>query len=176
MIARLAMVAPVTVNCAVANWPPISAPMVVVPGAIPLASPVVEIVAMVGVDETHVTESVTSCVVPSARVAVALNCDPVPCAMVTGFGVIATEVRLCTESTAVWETPPSFTSSVADPAATPATAYPLGFLSSRAAIEPSFGVILHVVVRVIGCLVPSLKVPTAWKRSIDPIPALLIPG
>src|SRR5450631_548106 len=99
--------------------------IVVVPLVMPLAHPAEPteplIVAVDGVVETHVTEEVTSCFVPSASVATASNGIADPCATVAGPGVTAIDVRFCTASTAVWEVEPSCTFTVADPAATPVT-------------------------------------------------------
>src|ERR1700730_9049259 len=44
----------------------------------PVTTPVVETVASAVLDDDHVAELVTSCVVPSDIVAVAVNCDEVP--------------------------------------------------------------------------------------------------
>ena len=64
VIAIVLTVAFVTVNCAIANWPLSDAPIVAVPGAIPVAQPAEPSASlMVAIDEfveIHVTEDETS--------------------------------------------------------------------------------------------------------------------
>jgi hypothetical protein len=132
-----------------------------VPGVPPVTHPddpsESEIVATGGVPETaggeiatHVAEFEMSCVVPSARVAVAINCDAVPCAMLRVLGLTmgvagpaAIDFTAWTLITAFVVIVPNFAVTVADPAATPVTS-PVG---STVAKEPLDGVTLHAVAR-----------------------------
>ncbi len=86
----------VTVNDAVPTSPANSAVIVAVPGAIPLANPLVPAVSLTVAtdsgDEVHDTELVRFCVLPSANVPMALNCTAVCSATVALAGVICTEI------------------------------------------------------------------------------------
>jgi hypothetical protein len=63
-----------TVRVIVAVMPPNVAAIVHVPSATPLARPSVEIVATDGFEDVHVDRDVAFDVVPSAYVAIAVNC------------------------------------------------------------------------------------------------------
>jgi hypothetical protein len=80
-------------------------------------------------------------------------------------GTIAIEVKFSTVRVAVFETVPNCAFTVAVPAATPVTSPVL----STVATEPSLGETLHAAARLMGCFVPSLKVPTAFNRRVEPI-------
>jgi hypothetical protein len=80
------MVAPVTA--------PILAAMLLAPNPTPCANPVAVMVANSGCEVFHCEEAVTSWVVPSLRVAVALNCSVLPSAMVVRAGVTVMTVMV----------------------------------------------------------------------------------
>src|SRR4051812_40818167 len=88
--------AEVTVIVAALEAPLRVAVRVAVPGATPVARPcepaALEIVATAGAELTHVACEVTSSVVPSLYVPIAVNCQLKPCAMVMAWGVTAIEV------------------------------------------------------------------------------------
>ena len=102
MLASLGMIvmevssASVTVNDVVPTRPANKAVMVAVPGAIPLANPLVPAVSLTVAtdsgDEVHDTELVRFSVLPSANVPMALSCAAVCCATVAPFGVTCTEI------------------------------------------------------------------------------------
>jgi len=66
--------------------------IIAVPGVTPVTRPLLPIasltVATVAGDDVHSAEFVRSCVLPSAKVPVALNCVPVSSATVAVAGVI----------------------------------------------------------------------------------------
>jgi hypothetical protein len=78
--------AALTVSVAVELKEPDCAAMVTDPGADPVATPVLLMLAMLESDEPHCAELVTSFVVPSDMCAVALNCCflPTPMEIVAG--------------------------------------------------------------------------------------------
>lgn len=100
---------------------PVTAPrvavMVVLPVATLLARPWPLMVAAAGVDELQMTEVVTSCVLESLKVPVAVNCLVVPTAMLEFAGVTASETRvaLVTVKDAVPFTEPELAVMVAVP-------------------------------------------------------------
>ena len=104
-------VAVLTVICAVPLWPPNVAVTVAVPGALANRRPAIATVATVVSDELHVESRVTSCVVPSFNVAVALNNWFVFAGIVAAIGVtvIAVGTALVTSSVTDWETVPRVT-------------------------------------------------------------------
>ncbi len=65
--------AEVTVSCAVPVTEALEAVIVLLPAASPVATPVLAILPVVGLDEVHVAVAVTSCVVPSLNVTTAWN-------------------------------------------------------------------------------------------------------
>ena len=85
--------AAVTVRLAVPEIVPDMAVIVEVPTATPCASPVVLTVATGLADDFHVAEAVRSCVLPSLRVPVAVNCCERPAAIVAVAGETAIETR-----------------------------------------------------------------------------------
>jgi hypothetical protein len=110
-----------TVNAAAVDvLPPNVAVMLLPPGATPVATPRLDTVAIVVLDDTHETEDVTFCVVPSEYCAVAVNCFVVPAAIVAVGGVTMTLVSVPdpTVSTAVPVTAPLVAVMVTLPGAT----------------------------------------------------------
>jgi hypothetical protein len=92
-------VAPVTVRVAVPVTEPDFALMVEEPTPTPLARPAELMVAMAGADEVHVTE-VRTCVLPSSKLPIAVNCwvvpaaiDAVPTAIEAAAGVTSMEIK-----------------------------------------------------------------------------------
>src|SRR5208337_1111831 len=85
--------AAVTVSCVELFTLPDVAVIVAVPRPVLFASPVLLIVAAVGVSDVHVTVLVRSCVPPSVNVPVAVNCCVVPSASVGAAGVTAIDTR-----------------------------------------------------------------------------------
>ena len=73
---------------------PIAAVMVVVPFSRPEASPTLPIVAAPGFEELHNAEAVTSCVLLSLNVPLAVNCFVVPGAVAALTGVTVNEIRV----------------------------------------------------------------------------------
>jgi hypothetical protein len=85
---------------------PETAEIVVLPPAIPVASPVEEIVATLALLEDQVTLEVRLCVVPSEKVPVAVYCDVAPLAMEVFVGESVSEVRVPDVTvTEVWAVP-----------------------------------------------------------------------
>ena len=76
-----------TVSVAVADNPPDVAVIVALPVPTPLASPVLDTVAMLVDDDVHDAVAVRSCVVPSLYTPVAANACDVPFAMLAVDGV-----------------------------------------------------------------------------------------
>ena len=112
-----------TVSSADPVIPPEFAPMVVVPALLQVASAAMlgalAIVATLAEDELQCAFSVMSCVLPSLKVPVAVNCCLVPAAAVGAAGLIASEtsvpvrtvkvvVPLIPEAVAVTVTDPPF--------------------------------------------------------------------
>src|ERR1700756_4512743 len=96
---------------------PTVAAMVVLPLAIPVASPWTLIVATAGEDEVHTTDAEISCVLLSLKVPVAVNCFVVPIAVLgfAGVTVIETKVTAVTVRDAVPVTEPAVAVTVAVP-------------------------------------------------------------
>lgn len=85
-------VAEVTVSIAVPVTEPDFALIVTVPAAIPVANPV-ESTTAVFVSEDDQAAAVSTCVLPSSKEPLAVNCCLVPFAIVAGEGVTAIEIR-----------------------------------------------------------------------------------
>jgi hypothetical protein len=126
--------------------------IVALPAATVVARPLASIVA-VAVDELdHTTELVKSCVVPSAKVPVALNCSVLPSAT-DGFDG-DTEIELSAAAVAVTEicavTEPNVAVIVAEPAVYP-VASPLALTPTTPGADE-----LHVTLAVRFAVEPSL--------------------
>jgi hypothetical protein len=78
--------------------PPELAVMVAVPLATAVAKPLAEMVAIAALDDVHFAVSVTSCVLPLPRVAVAVNCWVLPGATVGLPGVTAIDTTALLET------------------------------------------------------------------------------
>jgi hypothetical protein len=70
---------------------PLLAETDVVPTTMPVARPEEFIGATLGIDEVHVDDCVTSCVEPSLKVAIAVNCTLYPIVMDRSAGVTVIE-------------------------------------------------------------------------------------
>ena len=121
-----ARVAPVTVRVAVPVTEPDFALIVDEPTPTPLARPAELMVAMDGADETHVTD-VSTCVLPSSKLPIAVNCwavpaaiEVVPTAIDAAAGVTSIEIKFAgtTVRVVVSVRDPRVAVSVALPAAT----------------------------------------------------------
>ena len=112
--------------------------MVADPEATPVASPEELIVATEAFEDVHVTEDVTSPVVPSVYVAVAWNCCVEPAAKLVLAGVTAIDDTVAdaepTVRVAFPLTPLSVAVMVAEPAATP-VASPAELMVATAVLE-----------------------------------------
>jgi hypothetical protein len=99
---------------------PKSALIVLLPVATLVSRPWLLMVAAAGFEEVQTTEAVTSCVLLSLNVPVALNCFVVPTAMVEFAGVTAIEIKVAPEivSDAVPLTDPALAVIVATPVPT----------------------------------------------------------
>jgi hypothetical protein len=86
-------VAEVTVSFVEALALPDAALMVVLPGTSAAANPAALIVATAVAEEVHVTELVTSCMLPSVKVPVAVNCCICPVAIEGFAGMIVSDTR-----------------------------------------------------------------------------------
>lgn len=150
-------------RCAVETVSPVSpltdptdAMMVVVPVARLLANPWLLILTAAGFDEAHSAAAVTSCVLLSLKVPVAVNCLLVPTAMLEFVGVTAIETSVApvTVRLALPVTDPEVAEMVAVPAATP-LAKPDEFTDAVPVAEDD-----HVT-DVSNCVLPSSKLPVA---------------
>jgi len=154
-------VALVTVNVAAPDCPANSAVMVAVPGATPVAKPLVGdallTVAIDAGDEVQLTELVRFCVLLSANVPMALNWVAVCSATLAIAGVTVTELRLddSTTNAAVPLTEPCCAVMIAVPADWPVTWPKLLMLATLVAEE------LQVTTSVTLAVEPSLNVPVA---------------
>ena len=86
--------AAVTVRVAVPVFPPKAAVIVAFPAALPVASPLLTIVAVVVLDELQVTWVVIVWVVPSEYVPLAVNCWVAPAATLAVAGDTAIEFKV----------------------------------------------------------------------------------
>jgi len=130
--------------------------MVVLPAATLLTSPWLLMAAAAGFDEPHNTEAVTSCELPSLKLAVAVNCLVVPTGILELAGVTVMAVTLApvTVSAAVPVTEPEVAVIVAVPVPT-AVAKPEELMVATEEEDED-----HVT-EVNSCVLPSLKLPTA---------------
>lgn len=108
--------APLTVSDVVPLTVPEAAVIVVVPALTPLANPVEFTAATAPELELHVTDG-NGCVLPSSKLPTALNCTPVPSAIVGSDGLIAIEIRCAatTVKTVVSLTEPTVAVMVVEP-------------------------------------------------------------
>lgn len=123
LLGRMAMptrVTLVTVRLVVPVTDPSTALMVVLPAATLLTNPALLMLAAAGLDEPHSTEAVTSCELPSLKLAVAVNCLVVLAGMLELAGVTVTELTVApvTVSAAVPLTEPEAAVIVAVPVPT----------------------------------------------------------
>lgn len=154
-------VAAVTVRVVDPLTPLEAAVIVVVPIALLVASPVVLMVATVVCEELQVTEVVRSCVLPSVKVPVAVNCCLVPSAMEGLAGVTVSDTRAAdvTLSDVDRLTEPEVAVIVVVPtlALVARPWLPAVLLMTATAVFAE----LQVTVVVRSCVLPSVKVPVA---------------
>jgi hypothetical protein len=150
--ARETRTAAPTLSVAQAVTEPEVAVIVAPPTPVPVANPVLAMVAKAVEDELHVTELVRVCVLPSLYVPVAANCWLVPSAIVALEGVSQSEVSTAGVTVNVAEPPivPKVAVIVALPCATLVASPPL----LNVAIDVAEEVQVAVLVRF--CVVPSL--------------------
>lgn len=114
--------APVTTSCPVPICPPNNAVIVALPGATPVASPLVPPIALTVAidagDEVHADDCVRSCELPSPKLPMALNCADVCSATTALAGAIRSETSAddSTTTTVVPLTEPCSAVMVAIPA------------------------------------------------------------
>src|SRR5208283_929153 len=148
--------AAVTVSCVELFTLPDVAVIVAVPRPVLFASPVLLIVAAVGVSDVHVTVLVRSCVPPSVNVPVAVNCCVVPSASVGAAGVTAIDTSAAELTISVVDpvTAPTLAVIVALPCPTP-LAFPC--VPTALLIVATVSVSeLHCTVPVMFCVLPSV--------------------
>jgi hypothetical protein len=157
-------VAVVTVNVVESLNPPKAALIVVVPAAIPVARPALEIVAMPDAVVPHVAEDVRSCVEPSENTPVAVNWSVVDFAIcgVTGEITRSASTALVTVSVVESLSEPSVALIVVVPAATPVATPPAVIVAVAVDDEA------HVTAVVSSCWVPSLNVAVAVSAWVVP--------
>ena len=133
------------------------------PVATLVSRPWLLMVAAAGFEEVQTTEAVTSCVLLSLNVPVALNCFVVPTAMVEFAGVTAIEIKVAPEivSDAVPLTDPALAVIVAIPVPT-LVARPV---ESTVAMEEDEEVQVNDWSH---CVLPSSKFPTAVNCCVVP--------
>ena len=151
---------------------PLTVPDVALTVAVPVPtfcpSPLLLIVAVVGVSEDHVAVLVRSCVLPSVNVPVAVNCCVVPNAIDGVAGVTANDTSAAAVTVSVVDplTPPTlavmFALPTPAPLATPGVGPPVLIVLTPGVSE------LHSTVLVIFCVLPSVYVPVAVKARVVP--------
>jgi len=149
-------VAGVTVSVVELLTDPEVAVMVVFPRPALSAKPeTLSITATSGADELQVTEG-RSCVLPSLKTPVAVNCWPIPKAMLALDGVMTIEVRTA-----------GMIVKVVDPLTPPVVAVMVTVPAARAVSIPPFVIVARVPSEDVQettarfCVLPSLKVPVA---------------
>lgn len=148
----------VTESCDEPVIPDCVAEIVVWPTATPVTTPDVLIVAAAVFDDAQVTEPVRFCVLPSAKVPIAVNCSVNPMPMEPAGALTAIDCRgaeVTASATALETTPLCVALTFVEPART-AVANPLVLIVATAVLDE-----LHATEFVKFCVLPSLKVPVA---------------
>ncbi len=147
----------VTVRVVLPETVPEVAVMVVVPVARAVARPLLSITATIVLDELQLACVVISCVVPSEKVPVAVNCWVAPPSTLGSAGVIAMEDRVAevTVRVVLPETVPEVAVIVVVPAVT-AVARPLLSITATIVLDE-----LQLACVVISCVVPSENLAVA---------------
>jgi hypothetical protein len=142
---------------------PKSALIVLLPVATLVSRPWLLMVAAAGFEEVQTTEAVTSCVLLSLNVPVALNCFVVPTAMVEFAGVTAIEIKVAPEivSDAVPLTDPALAVIVATPVPTLVARPVESTVAMEEDEEDQVNDWSH-------CVLPSSKFPTAVNCCVVP--------
>jgi hypothetical protein len=160
-------VAPVTVSDAVPTSPAKNVVIVALPGMMPVASPLLPTISLTVAidagDDVHSADCVRSCVLPSAKVPMALNCASVCCATLALAGVIWSEASADDSTTTMLAplTEPCCAVMVAAPADCPVT-WPAVFTLATLLADD-----VQVTALVIVCVLPSLNVPVALTPMVD---------
>jgi hypothetical protein len=159
-----ARVAAVTVSVVELLTAPDVAVMVAVPSPALTANPeALSITATSGAEELQFTDG-RSCVLPSLKTPVAVNCWPVPKAMLAFAGVMAIEVRTA-----------GITVRVVDPLTAPEVAVIVTVPAARAASTPESLMLARLPLEELQdtaarfCVLPSLKVPVAVNCWLTPM-------
>jgi hypothetical protein len=157
-------VAAVTVSVVLPEMAPLVALMVVPPAFSADAKPVALIVAVVVLDDAHVTLAVMFCVELSLYVPVAVNCCVLPAATegFTGVTAIDTSVAAVTVSVVLPEMAPLVALMVVPPAFS-ADAKPEPLIVAVTVLDDA-----HVTLAVMFCVELSLYVPVAVNCSVPP--------
>lgn len=150
---------------------PKAAAIVLVPAATLVTSPLLLIVAVAAVEELQSTDSVTSCVLLSLKVPVAVNCLVAPMGIVELAGETESETRAAfvTVTEAVPLTPPEIAVTVTPPAATP-VASPEEFTVSKFCADED-----HVT-EGSSWVLPSSKMPVALNCTAVPVAIVAVAG
>ena len=145
-----------TVSVVVCEIEPYDAPIVVLPGAMLLTTPVLSIVATLMLEELQSTSNVRSCVELSLNVPVAVNCLVAPAGILLFSGAMASEtsVALVTVTDDVPEIAPDVAVTVVGPAATASPSPLLSIVMALVALED------HCT-DVSTCVLPSSNMPVA---------------
>ena len=128
------------------------------PVAAPVARPAALMLTVAGLEEAHVAVCVRSCVLPSVKVPVAVNCRVVPFAIeeLTALTLMDCNVAAVTVRANVFDViPPCVAVILLDPTAAP-VANPLGPIVTVAVFEED-----QVALFVRFWVLPSLNVPVA---------------
>jgi hypothetical protein len=143
---------------------PCAAVIVAVPAATPVAKPVEEIVAVPLALDAHVTDDVTSCVVPSLKVAMAWNCTVAPAASDGFDGVTAIDATVAALTVNVVDavTLPLVAPIVVVPAPTADARPPLVIVATAGTDD------VHVTLEVMLRTEPSSYVPCATNCRVVP--------
>lgn len=150
---------------------PKAAEIVLVPAATLVTSPLLLIAAVAAVEELQSTDSVTSCVLLSLKVPVAVNCLVAPIGIVELAGETESETRAAfvTVTEAVPLTAPELAVTVTLPAATP-VASPEEFTVSKFCAEED-----HVT-EGSSWVLPSSKMPVALNCATVPVAMVAVAG
>lgn len=163
------MVADVTVNEVDPVSPPKPAVMVTVPVDCEVANPAVLTAATAGFVDPHEAEVVTSCVLSSLNLAMALNCSVVPRAIDCPPGFRVIETRVGCDNVTVRTVEPVTDCTLALMVAVPVPT------AEESPAEPILATPVFEDVQVAefvrSCVLPSLKVPVAVNCWLPPTPA-----
>ncbi len=157
-------VAAVTVRVTEPMTEPDAAEMVVAPGVLPEARPLVLMAATLGADELQLTDAVMACVLPSVKVPVAVNCWVLPAGMeaLAGATVMETSVPAVTARVAEPMTEADAAEMVVAPGVLP-EARPLVLMAATLGANE-----LQDTEAVRSWVLPSLNLPVAVNCCVVP--------